>query len=274
MHQMPGDDPRRVDDPPPAEVLPVERALGLNQLFVEFGERQPCRQHRMLNVVEPVVTAGDPAALGHPTFPPRIWRVDADVYDFLQLDTPFADNAETLVVPVRIGNQVDCDHDPERAGEFERLEIAAERNPLAVLAQSFFIDRLEADEHVFEAELFPEAKYFFVAQQHVAAGLEVIFLTDTGADDRFGDLHAVPLLHEGDIVDDEDTRFTDRPGILQHALRGDQPIAAAVKGPGAAKGAVPRAAPRELDRGARIERAEKIFPAMAQQVARRHQVIE
>ena len=57
-------------------------------------------------------------------------------------------------------------------------------------------------------------------------------------------------------------------------VRADQPIAAAVKGPGAAEGAVPRAAPRELDRGARIERAEKILPAMAQQVARRHQIIE
>ena len=148
---------------------------------------------------------------------------------------------------------------PSERAIFERLEIAAERDPLAMFAQALFVDRLEADEHVFEPELSPEAKYLLVAQQHIAAGLEVVFLADAGADDRLADLHAVPLLHEGDIVDDEDTRLADRAKILDDALRADHPVAAAVKGPGAAEGAVPRAASRELDRGARIERAEKIF---------------
>src|SRR3984893_16649383 len=143
-----------------------------------------------------------------------------------------------------------------------------------MLAQSLFVDRLDADEHVFETDFCPEAKHLLVAQQHVAAGLEIVFLTDAGADNRLADLHPVPLLHEGDVVDDEDTRFADRPKILDDTLRADHPVAATVKGPGAAEGAVPRAAPRELDRGARIERAEKIFPAMAQKVTRRHHVIE
>ena len=132
-----------------------------------------------------------------------------------------------------------------------------------MLAQSLFVDRLEADEHVFEPELSPESKYVLVAQQHVAAGLEIIFLTDAGADDRFGDLHAVPLLYESDIVDHEDARFPNRAKVLDDALWADQAIAAAVKGPGAAEGAVPWTPPRELDRGTRIECAQKIFPAVA-----------
>ena len=163
---------------------------------------------------------------------------------------------------------------PERAGEFERLEIAAERDPFAVLLQPFLVDRFETDEDVFEPELSPKAEHVLVAQQHVAAGLEVILLADAGADDRLGDFHAVPLLHKGDVVDDKDAGLADRAEILDDALRADQPVAAAVKGPGAAEGAVPRAAARELDRGAGIERAEKIFAAMAQQVARRHQIVE
>src|SRR5258705_4993347 len=208
--QLFGDDPRGVHDPSPAEVLAIEGALRGHQLVIELGQRQPCRQHRMLNIVQPVVAAGDPATLGHPAFGTGIGCVDADIYDFGQLDTPFSDNAEALMVPIRVGNQVDRDHDPQRAGVFERLEIAAERNSLAMLAQSFFVDRLEADKHVFEAELFPMAKYILVAQQYVAASLKVIFLTDAGADDRFGDLHAVPLLYESDIVDHEDAGFPNR----------------------------------------------------------------
>src|ERR1700736_5930611 len=54
----------------------------------------------------------------------------------------------------------------------------------------------------------------------------------------------------------------------------DQPIASAVKGPGAAEGAIPRTAARKLDGGAGIQRPEKIFPTMAQQIARRHQIIQ
>src|SRR6516162_5463249 len=207
----------------------------------------------MLNVVEPIVAAGDQASFIRPSFDPRIGGVDADVDHFGLLDTPFANDAEALTVPVRIGDQVDRYHDPERAGEFERLE---------------------ADEHVFETELSPEAEHLLVAQQHVAAGLEVILLADAGPDDRLADRHPVALLHECDVVDDEHTRLADRPQVLDDALRADRAIAAAVERPGAAKGAVPWAAPRELDRGARIERAEKISSAMAQEVARRHQIIE
>ena len=120
----------------------------------------------------------------------------------------------------------------------------------------------------------PEAKHLLVAQQHVAARFEIVVLLDAGAGDRLADLHAVLLLDEGDIVDDEAAGLADRAEILDDPFRADQPVAAAVEGPGAAECAIPRAAARELDRGARVERAEKIFAAVAQQVARRQQLVE
>src|SRR5438132_3934931 len=104
-----------------------------------------------------------------------------------------------------------------------------------MLAQSLFVDRLEADEHVFKTELFPKAKRLLVAQQHVAAGLEIVFLTDAGADDRLADLHPVPFLHKGDVVDDEDPRLTNTAKVLDDALWADHPVAAPIEGPGAAK---------------------------------------
>ena len=63
------------------------------------------------------------------------------------------------------------------------------------------------------------------------------------------------------------SRIADRSSTTRSGL--DQPVAAAVEGPGAAERAVPRAAARELDRGAGVEYADEILAAMAQEVARR-----
>src|SRR5439155_23600127 len=108
------------------------------------------------------------------------------------------------------------------------------------------------EEHVRDAKLFPEAEHLLVAQQHIAAGFEVVALPDAGARDSIAQLHAVTLLHEGDIIDDEDAGLADPSQILDHPLGAQQAIAAAIKGPGAAERAIPRAAARELDRGAGI----------------------
>jgi hypothetical protein len=105
-------------------------------------------------------------------------------------------------------------------------------------------------------------------------GLEVIALADAGAGDRLADLHPVPLVDERNVVDNEDTRFADRPQILDHPLRAHHPIAAAIESPGAAERAIPGTTARKFDRGARVERTEKIFAAVAQQVPRRHQLVE
>src|SRR6516162_6669978 len=228
----------------------------------------------MLNVVKPIVAACYAPALADPALGAGLGRVDADVHDFRQLDTPFADDAKALVIPFGIGDQIDQNVDPKRAGEFQCLEIAAESDPLAESLQRFFIDRFDAEKQVFEAKLLPETKDILVPQQHIAAGFKVILLLDARAGDRLTDRHRVPLLQKGDIVDDEDPGLAYRSQIFDRPLRADQPIASAVKRPGAAEGTIPRTAARKLDRGAGIERAEKIFAAMAQQIARRCQIIE
>ena len=127
---------------------------------------------------------------------------------------------------------------------------------------------------VLEAEGLPEAEYLLVAEQYVAAGFEVVALFDAGAGDRLAELHRMALMDKGDVVDDEDPGFTNAAQILDDPLRADQPIAAPVKGPGAAERAIPRAAAGEFDRGARIKDADKILAPMAQQVARRHDFVE
>src|SRR5260221_14037590 len=121
--------------------------------------------------------------------------------------------------------------DPQRAGEFERLEIASERHALPVFLQPVFVERLQPEEHVGDPELSPEAEYLLVAQQNVAAGLQVVALLDAGSGNRFAQLHAVPLVDECDIVDNEDARLADRAQILDDPLVADQPIASSVKGP-------------------------------------------
>src|SRR5437868_4083308 len=168
------------------------------------------------------------------------------------------------MVPIGIGDQVDCNMHVERAGEFERLEIAAERHALAVLLQAILVDRLEAEKHVGDAELLPEAEHLLMAQQNIAAGFEVIALLDAGPRHRLAERQAVALLHEGDVVDDEDAGLADPAQILDDPLRAQQAIAAPVESPGTAERAIPRAAAGELDRGTGIEHPDEIFAAVAQ----------
>ena len=67
---------------------------------------------------------------------------------------------------------------PERAGELQRLEVLAQADPLAVALEPLLVDRLDAEEHVAEPELLPAREDLLVAEQHVAAGLEVVLLAD------------------------------------------------------------------------------------------------
>ena len=82
------------------------------------------------------------------------------------------------------------------------------------------------------------------------------------------------LLDEGNIIDDEYAGLADRGEVIDHPLRADRAIAAAIEGPGAAEGAIPRASARELDRGAGIEDADEIFAPVTQEVARRPHLVE
>ena len=98
---------------------------------------------------------------------------------------------------------------PERAGELQRLEILPERDALAELAQPLLVDRLDAEEHVAQARSSSRTEHLLVAQQHVAAGLQVVLLADAAPRDRLADGEAVLGLDEGDVVDDEDARLGD-----------------------------------------------------------------
>ena len=131
----------------------------------------------MLDVEQAVVAGLQQALLGQPAFGAGVGRIDADIDDLGLFEAPFAQYAEPLAVPIGIDNQVDREVDTERAGEFERFEIAPERHALAIFLQALVIDRLEPEKHVGDAELLPEAEHLLVAQQHVAAGFEVIVLS-------------------------------------------------------------------------------------------------
>src|SRR5206468_6357623 len=217
---------------------------------------------------------GDAPRLGAPGLRARIRRVDRDVHDLRDLQTPLADDREALAVPLGVGDQVDGDLDAERARELERLEGVAERDALSVLAQALLVDGLEPEEHVLQAQPRPHPEYVLVAEQHVAARLEIVLLANPPARDGFADLEAVLGLHEGHVVDDEDAGLPDRGQVFHRALRADHAVAPAVERPRAAEGAIPRAAARELDRRARVERAEKVAPAAPEQIASRNERIE
>src|SRR5262249_51515326 len=124
------------------------------------------------------------------------------------------------------------------------------------------------------AELLPELKHLLVAEQDVAACFEIESFADSLSRDRLADLKAMPYLNECDIINDENARLRDRSQVLDYAFRVEQPIAAAIEGPGAAERAVPRATAREFDRGAGVERADEIFAAVAQEGAGRADLFE
>src|SRR5262249_13674733 len=159
-------------------------------------------------------------------------------------------------------------------GEFDRLEIAVERHPLAEFLQSRRVDRLEPKKHRAQPEARPEAKRLLVAQEDVATGLEIIGLLDAGAGDCLADLDPAAFVDKGHVVDDEDSRLADRAQVFDDAFGADEAITAPVEGPGAAKRTVPWATARHLDRGARVERADEVFAAMAQEIAGRDQIVE
>src|SRR5215467_4806997 len=267
-------DSRHVAERRPPHVLHRQHALGMHELFVELRERQLRGQHRVLDVVEPIVARVDAPRLGAPGLRARIRRVDRDIHDLRDLQAPLADHGEPLAVPFGVGDQVDGHGDPERARELEGLERVAERDPFAVLAQALFVDGLQPKEHVREAQARPHPEHVLVAEQHVAARLEVVLLVDPAARDGLADLEAVLGLHEGYVVDDEDPGLADGGQVLHRPLRADYAVAPPVERPRAAEHAVPRAAARELDRRAWVERAEEILAAALEQIASRDERVE
>src|SRR6185312_4210228 len=241
--QLTADQPRRPAQRLPAEMLAVEHLLRLDELAVKQGGRQPRRQNRVLNVEEPVIATCQAPGVGRPALGAGIGRVDADIHHLGHVEAPLPHGVEARFVPVGIGDDVDRDIDAERAGEFQRLHITAQRGALAIEAQPLFIQGFDTEEHVLEADRFPPAKDIAVAQQNVAARFQIVPLLDARSRHGIGNGKPMSLLDESDIVDDEDARLADGLQILDDPLDAAQAVAAAVEGPGAAEGA--QGQPRE-----------------------------
>src|SRR5262249_11046217 len=96
-----------------------------------------------------------------------------------------------------------------------------------------------------------------------AACFQIILLLDAAPGDGFADGDAMLRLDERDIVDDEDPGFLNRSEFIRGRFGRLDSITPTVKRPGAAKGAIPGAAPAELDRGARIKNPDEVFRAMS-----------
>src|SRR5437773_1219543 len=98
-----------------------------------------------------------------------------------------------------------------------------------------------------QPELAPELEGVLVAQQHVAAGLEIEFLPDALARECLPDREPMALLDERYVVDDEDPGLVDAREIIDHPLGAVHAVAAPIEGPGAAECAIPGTAAGELN---------------------------
>src|SRR5262249_40033267 len=69
---------------------------------------------------------------------------------------PIAHDSKSILVPVRVGDDIDCHIDAQRAGELQRLEVAPEGDAFAELSQAILVECVNADKDVRESDLLPE----------------------------------------------------------------------------------------------------------------------
>ncbi len=113
--------------------------------------------------------------------------------------------------------------------------------------EAFLVNRLQAQEHVLQPQAAPVGEDLFVAHQHVGAGFQVVLLLDLALFQLVADRKAVLGMNERHVVNDEDVGLPDRSHVLGCGFGGGFAVAAAVKGPGAAKRTIPWTAAGELD---------------------------
>ena len=192
-----------------AEMLLIENLLSAHELFVEAIERQPGGKDGVLHVKETVIARREVARFGDPSFRARIRGVDGDMHDFGDRQRPFADGFKVALVPIRVGDDIHGGMDIQRAGAFERFDIFFHRDALAVALQTFVVDRFDPEEHIFQAEAFPEFEHFLVSDENIAARLEVILFLDVALLDFAGKSETMVGLNERNIVNDEHSVFLD-----------------------------------------------------------------
>ena len=76
--------------------------------------------------------------------------------------------------------------------------------------QPLIVDGFDVEEHVLEAQALPMPKNFLVAQEEVSARFEIILLSNVAAFDLACQRESVHRLNEGDVINDEHTRFANR----------------------------------------------------------------
>src|SRR5690242_1934381 len=187
---------------------------------------------------------------------------------------PLADNREAPLVPVGIRDDVDGHREAELARDLQRLEVLARRDALAVQLERVLVQCFETEEHVVQPEPLPILEHLAIAQQHVAARLEVVLLAHVALLELAADREAVLGMDEGDVVHDEDVRLRDAREIFGGRFGGGLAIRAAVERPRAAERAIPGAAARQLGGGARVEHADEVLPALPGEVARGREAVE
>src|SRR5262245_8600326 len=138
----------------------------------------------MLDIEQAIIASLQPALFGEPGLRARIGRIDADVHHLRYIHAPIAHDSESILIPVRVGDDIDCHIDAQRAGELQRLEVAPKRDAFAELAQAILIECLNADKDVRESDLLPELEDILASKQHVAAGVQPEVLTDSLVADR------------------------------------------------------------------------------------------
>jgi hypothetical protein len=208
-----------------AEMLPGDHALGLDQLGIEFVQRQRRRQDRVLDIEQTVVPCRELAGFGQPQFGTGIRCRHSQMHDVGDAGGPFAHDGETLLVPGGIGDQVDRHLDADLARDFQRLGVGAHGDALAVQLQALGVDRFQAEEEIAETQLAPIGEDLAVLQQHVGAGLEIEALLDAALLHLGADREAVLGMDEGDVIDDEDIGLLDRLQLLADLLRRGAAIA-------------------------------------------------
>ncbi len=252
-----------------AEMLLIENLLGAHELLVKAIERQPGGKHGVLHVKETVIAGREVARFGDPSFRARIRGVDGDMNDFGDRQRPFADGFKVALVPIRVGDDIHGGMNIQRASAFERFDIFFHRDALAVALETFVVDRFDPEEHIFQAEAFPQFEDFFVSDENVAARLEIILFLDVALFDFAGKSETMFGLNERNVVDDEHSVFLDTRKVFGSNFCAQFAVIAAVKRPSAAEGAVPGTTARKFDRGAGIEHADEVFPPPGQHIARR-----
>src|SRR4029450_6412603 len=112
--QVSDNNSRALPQPLPAEMFAGENALGFDQLFVKLVERQLRRQYCVLDIKQAVISRGETARFSVPCFGTGVRRVDADVHDLGNFQTPIAHDFKAFTVPRWIGDDVYRHRDVQR----------------------------------------------------------------------------------------------------------------------------------------------------------------